>query len=84
MSENCGRFSDHTFLLILPPKKHSFLEKLIGEYIKVLVFSFFGDIHQNEITQTGHIAENAAKPLAELQKGIIMHKNTDSIVLQKK
>ncbi len=28
----------HTFLLIFAPKTHSFLEKLIGKYIKVMVF----------------------------------------------
>ena len=46
------------FFIILPPKSHNFLGKLIGKYIKVLVFFFFGDIHQKEITTTGHYAEN--------------------------
>ncbi len=49
MSEKCGSFSDRNFLLILSIKKHCFLEKLISKYIKVLVFSFFGDIHQKKI-----------------------------------
>ena len=40
----------------------------------MLLFSFFGDIHQKEITITGHIAEN-------VEKGLSNHTNYDILCM---
>ena len=70
------------FLLILPLKKYGFLERLIGKYIKVLFFSFFGDIHPKEIITTGRYAESAENPLTEtsIDSIIFMHRELDKIL----
>jgi len=51
-------FLPQFFVDFTPLKALFFLGKLIGKYIKVLVFFFFGDIHKKELAITGHNAEN--------------------------
>ena len=38
--------------------------------VKSVGFSFFGDIHQKEITRTGHYAENAESAILYEQKEV--------------